>query len=54
MSELLAGSGPKELNSACFTFLKPPLNKMGAMLILKLRLVNAVGNPLLVVKSVEN
>lgn len=47
MSELLAGSGPKELTSACSTFLKLPLNKMGAMLILKIRLLNAVGNPLL-------
>lgn len=47
MSELLAGSGPKELNSARFTFLKPPLNKMEAMLILKIRLVNAMGDPLL-------
>lgn len=47
MSELLEVSGPEELKSACFTFLKPLQSKAGAMLPLKFHFLNDSGDPLL-------
>lgn len=47
MSELLAVLGPKELKSACFTFLKLLWNKRRAILLLKISFLNYMGDPLL-------